>query len=86
MAARSEGQLPNLGELLKRLQGWLRDDGELVLSLSNAAEPGDLLGGWDVVEQRSFVCRSSGTWEPAPATGTPTADETVLLFRLRPAS
>ena len=82
LAAGSADAPANLGDLLKRLQSWLRRDGELVLSLSGAMEPGDLVDDWDVLERRVFR-RSGEGWEPATATRT--GVETVTLLRLRPA-
>lgn len=81
--AAGSGDAPaNVGDLLKRLQGWLRDDGEVVLSLPERVEPAELPDGWDVLERRVFHRRSPEVWEPAPTTST--GAEAVTLLRLRP--
>lgn len=83
MAAGTGDSQANLGDLLRRLQGWVRDDGELVLSLSGPLESDDLLDGWILLDRHVFVRGSAGAWEPAVPASAAARGETVTLLRLR---
>lgn len=81
-AASHEHEPGEISDLLERLRGWLRRDGELVLSLPASIVTNELLRGWEVRERRVLLRGGATEWATGTAAEMADHPEAVVVLRL----